>query len=152
MKPDRNKMSSITLGSKSKILTACFLLIGGLFLVACQQKVENANVIYPAADYTGNYKLVAVDGATVPATVSHDGREMLVRSGTFEINADGTCVSKTIFSPQSGYEVSRVANAIYTRNGSELKMRWEGAGNTTGTIEGDTFTMDNHGMVFVYKK
>jgi len=152
MKPDRNKMSSRSLGSNSKILAACFLLIGGLFLVACQQKVENANVIYPAADYTGNYKLVAVDGSKVPATVSHDGMEMLVRSGTFEINADGTCISKTIFSPQSGYEVSRVANATYTRNGSELKMRWEGAGMTKGTIEREVFTMDNHGMIFVYSR
>jgi hypothetical protein len=57
-----------------------------------------------------------------------------------------------MFSPQPGYEVSRVANASCIRNGSELKMQGEGAGNTTGTIQGDTFTMDNHGMVFVYKK
>ena len=31
-------------------------------------------------------------------------------------------------------------------------MKWQGAGMTIGTVEGDTFTMDNEGMVFVYKK
>jgi hypothetical protein len=31
-------------------------------------------------------------------------------------------------------------------------MQWKDAGTTTGTIEGNTFTMDNEGMVFAYKK
>ena len=31
-------------------------------------------------------------------------------------------------------------------------MKWQGAGLTTGTVEGNTFTMDNEGMLFVYKK
>jgi len=31
-------------------------------------------------------------------------------------------------------------------------MQWKGAGITTGTIEGSTFTMNNEGMKFVYKK
>jgi hypothetical protein len=31
-------------------------------------------------------------------------------------------------------------------------MQWKGVGQTIGTILGDTFTMDNEGMVFVYKK
>ena len=31
-------------------------------------------------------------------------------------------------------------------------MQWEGAGTTTGTAQGDNFTMDNEGMIFVYKK
>lgn len=151
MKPHKNEMSSATPGSVPGILAACFLFAAGLFLAACQQRVENANVRYPTAGYVGNYTLAAVDGAKVPATVSHGGVSMIVHSGTFKINADGTCRSKIIFSPQSGGDVSRVANATYTRNGSELKMRWEGAGNTTGTIEGGTFTMYNEGMVFVYK-
>jgi hypothetical protein len=31
-------------------------------------------------------------------------------------------------------------------------MRWAGAGMTTGTLEGDTFTMNNEGMSFSYHK
>jgi hypothetical protein len=33
-----------------------------------------------------------------------------------------------------------------------LKMQWQGAGQTTGTVEGNTFTMENEVMVFAYKK
>ena len=31
-------------------------------------------------------------------------------------------------------------------------MQWKGAGETVGTIQGNTVTMDNDGMVFVYSK
>jgi len=31
-------------------------------------------------------------------------------------------------------------------------MNWQGAGTTIGTVEGDTFTMNNEGMVFAYRK
>jgi len=33
-----------------------------------------------------------------------------------------------------------------------MRKFWQGAGTTTGTIEGNTFTMENEGMVFAYKK
>jgi hypothetical protein len=29
---------------------------------------------------------------------------------------------------------------------------WDGAGTTTGTVDGTTFTMDNEGMLFVYRR
>jgi hypothetical protein len=31
-------------------------------------------------------------------------------------------------------------------------MRWDGAGMTTGSVDGNIFTMHNEGMVFVYRK
>ena len=31
-------------------------------------------------------------------------------------------------------------------------MQWQGAGVTIGTVEGDTFTMENEGQVFLYRK
>jgi hypothetical protein len=31
-------------------------------------------------------------------------------------------------------------------------MRWEGVGMTAGTVEGDTFTLKNEGIVLVYRK
>ena len=30
-------------------------------------------------------------------------------------------------------------------------MQWEGAGTTQGTVEEDTFTMNNEGMLFTYR-
>lgn len=57
-------------------------------------------------DISGSYKLIAVNGATIPATVSHGDAEIMVHSGVFMIKADGTCSSKTTFSPPSGGKVT----------------------------------------------
>lgn len=107
-----------------------------------------------AADISpvGSFALVSVDGNKVPSTVQHGGPPLTVKSGIFIINADGTCSSTVVFSPPSGGEVSRVVKATYARQGPTLTMKWEGAGTTTGTIEGDTFTMNNEGMIFTYRR
>jgi hypothetical protein len=42
--------------------------------------------------------------------------------------------------------------ASYVRDGAELRMQWKGAGRTEGSLEGGTFTMNNEGMVLVYRK
>ena len=102
-------------------------------------------------DPTGVYTLVTVDGQKLPATVSHGG-ELKVHSGVFTINSDGTCISKIVFSPPSGEKITREVKVTYTQDGSTLNMQWIGAGRTTGTIKGDTFTMNNEGMIFSYKK
>ncbi|HVO52758.1 MAG TPA: hypothetical protein VMV60_17315 [Thermoanaerobaculia bacterium] len=94
---------------------------------------------------------MSVDGNAVPATVRH-GATLTVKSGVFIINADGTCSSKLVFSPPSGGDITREVKATYTRQRPTLTMKWEGAGTATGTVEGDTFTMNNEGMVFTYRK
>jgi hypothetical protein len=53
---------------------------------------------------------------------------------------------------QPAFSITREVKATYTRQGSKLTMQWEGAGMTTGTVEGDMFTMNNEGMVFSYRK
>lgn len=40
----------------------------------------------------------------------------------------------------------------YTREGNTLTMKHPGAGYTEGTMDGDKFTMNNEGMLFVYQK
>ena len=105
-----------------------------------------------SANISGVYALVSVNGAKVPANVSHEGRALQVRSGTFTIKADGKCASKMTFVPPSGTELTVEVSATYTREGPRLDMQWEGAGGTSGTIAGDTFTMDNEGMVLVYRR
>ncbi len=117
-------------------------------MTACKNQKSAVN----HADLAGAYVLVSVDGKQMPASISHEGATLQVRSGAFNINADGTCSSKTIFVPPSGKEITREVSATYTKDGSTLNMRWKGAGKTVGTIEGDTFTMNNEGMMFVYWK
>ena len=146
MKKDQNPIPVKAIAKHA--LHLCALLTVGLLLSACKPEAKVAKDVDP----TGDYALVSVNGSTVPASISHDGTALQVRSGTFNIKADGTCSTKTVFVPPSGSEVAREVSATYTKDGDKLTMKWQGAGTTTGTIEGSTFTMDNEGMLFVYKK
>jgi hypothetical protein len=130
------------------LLKLCFVLAAGLVMSACT-KQESA---LKDADFAGGYALVSVNANPVPAKITHEGAALQVRTGSFTINADGTCSTKTVFVPPSGTEVAREVSATYTKEGSKLTMQWKGAGKTVGTIQGNTFTMDNEGMVFVYRK
>jgi hypothetical protein len=129
-------------------LKLCFLLAAGLVMTACMKQKSALK----DADFAGVYALASVNGNPVPANITHEGAALQVRSGTFTINADGTCSTKTVFIPPSGTEVAREVSATYTKDGSRLAMQWKDAGKTVGNIQGNIFTMDNEGMVFVYRK
>ena len=119
-----------------------------LVLGACATQAEESR----APGIAGVYALVSVDGVEIPGTVDHDGVALELRSGLFTIRGDGSCSPRTVFVPPGGREVVREGNATYTADGPRLTMRWEGAGTTTGVVEGDLFTMDNHGMMFRYRR
>lgn len=105
-----------------------------------------------APDIAGSYALVSINGTALPFTVTHEGPGIRVTSGTFTIRPDGSCTSVMAFVMPSGEAQSREVGATYTRSGSQLTMQWQGAGVTLGTVEGDTFTMDNEGQRFLYRK
>jgi len=134
----------------------CFLVL--LLIVTCPGcKRETAGggeskKAVPAAgeiNAVGTYNLTTVDGQKVPCTVQHEGHTMTISSGGFVIGADGTCSSKMVL---AGFDRAIEVKATYTREGKQLTMKWQGAGMTLGTVEGDTFTMNNEGMVFAYRK
>jgi len=114
----------------------------------CKQGAEVAASVNPV----GTYTLVSVDGKQIPCALTHEGVTPTIKSGVFTINADGTCSSIIDLSLPSGGDVSREVKATYTRQGSVLTMKWEGAGITTGTVEDRTFTMNNEGIVFAYRR
>ena len=114
----------------------------------CKQQAKVAGEGNPA----GTYNLVSVDGKPVPCALEHEGHTLTIKSGLFVINPEGTCSSRMVFSPPSGGDATREVKATYTRRGSKLTMKWEGAGTTLGTAEGNTFTMNNEGMVLSYQK
>jgi hypothetical protein len=118
------------------------------FWAGCKQETKVAADVNPI----GTYTLMSVDGKKVPCGLTHEGQTLTLKSGVFSINADGTCGSKTTFSMPAAGDTSREVKATYTRQGATLTMKWEGAGTTTGTVEGDTFNMNNEGMVFSYRK
>jgi hypothetical protein len=129
-------------------LQCCFVVAVGFFVSACQKQPTTVNTADPA----GVYALTSVNGKPVPASVTHEGATLQVRSGTFTINADGTCSSKMICVPPSGTEATREVSATYIKDGPKLTMQWKGAGRTVGTIDGNTFSMENEGMVLLYRK
>jgi len=103
-------------------------------------------------DITGSYALVSINGTNLPFTVTHEPPGVRVTSGTFTIRPDGTCGSASAFVLPSGEAQSREVSATYTRDGSKLTIQWQGAGVTYGTVEGDTFTMENEGQLLLYRK
>ena len=116
--------------------------------IASSVPKDSANTTNPH----GTYALVSVDGNKVPCTVQHEGATLAVKSGAFIFNADGTCLSRMSFTPPSGVDAVREVKATFARQGAgEFSMQWEGAGMTVGTLAGDTFTMNNEGMIFVYR-
>jgi hypothetical protein len=103
-------------------------------------------------DISGTYALVTINGSALPYTMTHEPPGVRVTSGTFTFSADGTCGSKMAFVLPSGEAMEREVRATWTRDGAKLTMVWQGAGTTLGTIAGDTFTMDNEGQLFAYRK
>ena len=51
-----------------------------------------------------------------------------------------------------GKVVSRDFSGTYTRDGSRFRLQRKSAGGTTATLEGATFTMNNEGVLFAYRK
>lgn len=134
--------------SLTQTLKLGLALLAGLFLSACR----NQKTALLDAASVGTYTLVSVNGNRVPAEVSHDGVALEVRSGSFTFEADGTCSTRTVFVPPSGTEVSRTVSGTCLQKDSKLTLQWKGAGKTTGSIQGNTFIMENEGMVFLYEK
>ncbi len=121
------------------------ILLMTLVWAGCKQDAK----VTPTTSPVGVYNLVSIDGKTVPCDIEHEGHKMAIKSGSFSINPDGTCSSSMVL---SGRDAAIEVKATYTLEGSTLTMRWQGAGTTTGTVRGDTFTMENEGMLLAYRK
>jgi hypothetical protein len=119
-----------------------------MLCVGCQPK----NGTVASSNAEGTFGLVSVDGHQLPCTTQHEGAQPTIKSGSLTFNSDGTCLSKINFSVPPGKDLNREVKATYQQQGSELKMNWVGAGTTTGTLQSNTFTMNNEGIVFVYRK
>jgi hypothetical protein len=153
-------MGSITARSTARLAIA--LLVACTLLPGCRPAAEPASSPPPLqaattgtaqpADFSGTYALVSVNGSTLPYTMTHEGPGLQVTSGAFVIRADGTCTSTIAFVLPNGQTSSREVGATWTRDGTKLSMSWQGAGTNTGTVEGSTFTMDNEGQIFVYRR
>jgi len=156
MKTKPNELNGEQRRATRHLLHGCLLPLFTITVwTGCKQEAKGApdtkTAAATAADINpaGTYTLVTVDGNKVPCAVEHEGHKMTIQSGGFIINPDGTCSSKVSL---AGRDAAIEVKATYTREGPKLTMKWQGAGMTIGTVEGDTFTMNNEGMVFAYRK
>ena len=145
---NRSRIENSSQPTWHRFVGSCLPLLLAMMTAGCQHGQKAAAEPNPV----GNYTLVSVDGNKVPCTLQHEGAAITVKSGAFTINADGTCSSLMQFSVASHGDASREVKASYTRDGSKLTMQWEGAGTTIGTVAGDTFTMNNEGMILAYRR
>ena len=163
MRPGPHRPSTFTEAVKWFVPGCILCALAACVLLASCKREETPRPAAPAAtpaaadaaklpDIAGSYTLVSINGTPLPFTVTHEGPGIQVTSGTFTIRSDGTCTSVVAFLMPSGQAQSREVGATYTRDGSRLTMQWQGAGVTNGTVEGDTFTMDNEGQLFLYRK
>jgi len=135
-----------SLSPRAISLALITLLLTVLSLRARSQSVLETN------NLAGDYKLISVNSNAVPCVVHHEDADITVKSGLMVIRADGTCSSHSVFSLPQNPEINRRVEATYTRSGNVLTLLWKGAGRTKGTLDGNTFTINNEGMIFAYQK
>lgn len=123
------------------------------FLLLCMLARGQAQTADKAATSpAGVYTLLSVDGKNVPCVINHDGRKMNVQAGTFTITTNGQVTSVMTVSVGDRKDIRIERTATYTVKNSELTMKWQNAGMTKGALAGQTFTMTNEGMAYVYRK
>lgn len=129
-------------------LLALVLLAALLLCLHARGQDTGAPVVKPA----GVYALVSVDGKTVPCTIQHGQQAMLIESGSFTITTNNQCLSRMTVTLGKQTNIVCDTKATYTIKGATLDMRWQNGGRTQGEVAGNTFTMGNEGMTFVYRK
>ncbi len=120
------------------------ILVIPLTLAACRQET---------LDPTGTYNMVSIDGNELPYAPAHQGQTgPEIVSGSLALNADGTFTMTMDFQIPGGTRQSSNFEGTYTIEGSEFRLKWEGAGITTGTLEGNKFSFNNEGMIFTFQR
>ncbi len=105
-----------------------------------------------ADDITGTYTLVSVEGNPLPYNPAHEVGAPEIMSSTLALASDSTFQITITFATSPGNPVSRDMKGTYSLDEGALSFDWEGAGITPATHEGDTITILNEGLSFVYQK
>lgn len=125
------------------------LILASVVLAACSQASKTAE----STDFTGTYNLISIDGQPVPYAPVHEGQQgPEIVSSNLTLNDDGTFSMTMSYTNPSGGSISRDFTGTYTQQGAKFNLKWEGAGQTEVTLKGDTLTLNNEGMLFVYQK
>lgn len=149
MKNAKTVFASITGAVNSaSCLLGLVLLLAVFGLTACKPIANQAT----PADVSGTYTLTTVAGKPLPTTPPHEGGAPEVTSGSITLNADGSFVGAMSYRLPDGKAMNRDFTGSYQQAGARLTLQWKGAGTTSATVETNTFTMNNEGVLFAYRK
>jgi hypothetical protein len=103
------------------------------------------------------YNLWNVDGHGLPFIILQRGTESLwIVSRFIRLNSDGTYTDSGTFWRTRGGQVSTftdTANGSWTQSGSTITFTESPSGDTfTGSLSGNTLTIIDDGMAFVFRK
>ncbi len=143
------------MNSRDRFIIVIILLLGISYLAVTFLWTldRDESVGQPATSTT--YNLVSIDGLQLPCSPMHEGgRVPEIAGGSLTVRSNGTFSGTLRFSnPNIVVPGGDGKNpGTYTREGNTLIMEHPGAGYTQATIEGDTLTMYNEGMLFVYQR
>jgi len=120
------------------------LILSTLVLVSCSSGQANVS---------GEYTLVSIDSNPIPYAPTHEGQQgPQVLGGSMVLNEDGTFSMTMDYAGAPGNTISRDFSGTYEQSRDAFVFTWEGAGKTPVTIEAETLTLDNEGILFVFEK
>lgn len=123
------------------------IFLSSILLLSACGKAGTSN------SYLGTYDLVNIDGNPLPYTPPHEGGAPEILSSTLTLNEDGTFQMSMTYGTTPGNSISRDFTGTYSiLDDGTLRFIWEGAGITPGTLDKNTVTVNNEGILFVYEK
>lgn len=116
----------------------------------------------PDTSHVGRYALLSIDGDPLPITVD-DGTTttLTLQSGSLTLNAGGTFVQTLDIDVEINGQIAPTqhlsCNGNYTRRGNTINLTAAAggmceAGTLTGTLSGNTLTVDDQGSVAVFQR
>jgi hypothetical protein len=142
-------------------LAACGTSAGTGAGVFADQGPASLQAVTTDGEPVGTYRLVSIDGHPVPyAPVdphgpAHASPGPEIVTGTIVLGADGTFRSTMAYRIERDGSIramEREFTGTWVREGPGYRLDWDGAGQTPATLEGDTFTYDNVGMLLAYRR
>lgn len=130
---------------------ALLSLIVSLLIVSC------SDASGPGGGVAGTWRLEKVNGSALPFTLPDEPVDKLELTGeVITLVPPRTLTIVTTFRVTDGsnvYSESIPDGGTYSVNGSTVTLTWDSDGTTdTATVNGNTMTLDDIGLTFVYRR
>lgn len=131
---------------------ACILLVT-LVLVACGGDSTTQPTM---ASVAGTWNLQSVNGAALPYTISQSGSDSELLTGdVITATSSGSFTEITTYRvTQSGQTSTQTSSdaGSFSLNGTAVSFAFNSGSTGTGTLNGNTFTIAEGGVSFLYRK